>query len=239
MKLYFNGCSHTYGDDLDNPATESWPAVLATTLGYTFMNDSVSGGTNDRIVYRVIKNIDHYDKFYIAWTYTHRFTRYRSDNNHEVNFNPELHHRLYGNDSGFQTYGKLHYAVWHNELYAIKHWLQNIILLQCFFRSKGKRYLMLNATNNLIDRWTVPWQKFNDSVKSLLCFDLMDDHQLEQEHKEIQDLVSQIDQDHFVGWNSWWLTKLSDQYACGPTGHLLEPGHRAAAQYIIEHDTNT
>ena len=239
MKLYFNGCSHTYGDDLDSPATESWPAVLAQRLNCEFVNDSVSGGTNDRIMYRTVKNINDFDKFYIAWTYTHRFTRYRSDNNHEVNFNPELRHQLYGQDSGFQTYGKLHYAIWHNELYAFKHWLQNIVLLQSLFESKRKPYVMLNATNNLIDRWTAPWQKFNDSVKSLLCFDSMNDDQLKQEHTEIQNLVAQINLDRFVGWNSWWLIGLSDQYARGTTGHLLADGHQAIAEYIIQHDTNT
>jgi hypothetical protein len=238
MKLYFNGCSHTYGDDLDCPATQAWPAVLAQQLNYQFTNDSVPGGTNDRTIYRTIKNINKFDKFYIAWTYTHRFTKYRNDNNHEVNFNPELKHQLYSNDPSFVTYGKLHYATWHNELYAFKQWLQDIILLQSLFETHRKSYLMLNTTNNLIDRWTVSWKNFNSSVKSLLCFDSMNDDQLKQEHNEIQELISQINQDRFVGWNSWWLTKMVDHYPCGPTGHLLADGHFATAQYIIDHDTH-
>lgn len=238
MKLYFNGCSHTYGDDLVYPATQSWPAVLAQKLNCQFLNDSMSGGTNDRTMYRTIKNINDFDKFYIAWTYTHRFTKYRSDNNHEVNFNQELTHHLYGSDKSFLTYGKIHYATWHNELYVFKQWLQNIILLQSLFEKKRKKYVMLNANNNLIDRWTVPWKDFNNNVKSLLCFEKMNDDQLENEHNEIQMLVSQIDRDRFIGWNSWWLTKVSDQYPCGPTGHLLADGHQAIAEYVLKYDTN-
>jgi len=238
MKLYFSGCSHTYGDDLSDPATQSWPAIIGSQLGREFLNDSVSGGSNDRIMYRTIKNIDYFDKFYIAWTYTTRFTRYRADNNYEINFNPKLTHTMYGKSSEFLQYGQLHYSVWHNELYSFKLWLQDIILLQALFKSKNKSYVMLNADNNLIDRWTSDWPLFNNSVHSLLCFDLMNDDQLHNEHLEIQNLLKQIDFSHYIGWNSWWLTQLTETYPVGPTGHLLEEGHLATAQYILKHDTN-
>ena len=237
MKLYFTGCSHTWGDDLPDPSTQSWPAILANRLGCTFINDSQSGGTNDSIKYRTIKHIDQFDKFYIAWTYTNRFTRYRSDNNHDVNFNVQLKHRLYGNDPEFKTYGNIHYKVWHNELYVFKLWLQDIVLLQSLFKVKHKDYLMLNADNNFIDQWSCNWQHFNNSVKSLLCFDLMDDTQLESEFDEIQKLLSMIDYSKFIGWNSWWITSLVTQYPTGPTGHLLTDGHNAIADYILTHDS--
>lgn len=238
MKLYFNGCSHTYGDDLSNPSTDAWPAIISARLGHEFLNDSTSGGTNDRIMYHTIKNIDHFDKFYIAWTYTTRFTRYRNDNNYEVNFNPQLKHSMYDGSLEFQQYGKLHYSVWHNELYSFKLWLQNIILLQNLFKSKNKLYVMVNADNNLIDRWTTDWPLFNNSVQSLLCFDRMNDNQLHNEHLEIQNLLKQIDFSNYIGWNNWWLTQMSETYPVGSTGHLLEDGHLATAQYILEHDSN-
>jgi hypothetical protein len=237
MKLYFNGCSHTYGDDLSS-RDKSWPAVVARNLGHDFVNDSVSGGSNERILYRTVKHLQEFDKFYIAWTYTSRFTRYRADNNYEVNFNPQLHNSLYGSDPDFKTYGLLHYRVWHNELFCFKQWLQNIVLLQTYFKANNKRYVMLNADNNLLEKWTVDCSLFNDSVKSLLCFDLMNDDQLMDEHREITQLISQIDMSNFIGWNQWWLTKMCDHYPVGPTKHLLEQGHMATAEFIISHDTN-
>ena len=94
MRLYFNGCSHTYGDDLLDRTT-AWPSLIAKKYNCNFLNDSVSGGTNQRIIYRTIKHIDQFDKFYIAWTYTNRFTRWRGDNNFEVNFNSQLRNPLY------------------------------------------------------------------------------------------------------------------------------------------------
>lgn len=238
MKLYFNGCSHTFGDDLKNPEHDAWPAVLAETLKCEFKNFAISGGSNDRIKYLTIKHIDEFDKFYIAWTYTSRFTRYRSDNNFEINFNPQMKNALYGTDSDFLDYARLHYKIWFNELYAFKLWLQDIILLQNFFESNNKSYVMINADNNLIDRWTIDWPDFKNSVKSMLCFDRMNDQQLFYEHQEIQKLVKQINFKHYIGWNIWWLYKMSSLYPVGCSNHLLEEGHRATAQYILEHDTN-
>ena len=97
---------------------------------------------------------------------------------------------------------------------------------------------MLNADNNLIDRFTVDWQNFNNSVKSVVCFDLMDDQQLFLEHAEIQKLLGQINFENYIGWNTWWLTKMLSSYSVGPTDHLLEEGHSATAKYILEHDSN-
>ena len=237
MKLYFNGCSHTWGDDLVEPQASCWPTLIGQQTGYNYVNDSVSGGTNERILYQTIKNIDFYDKFYIAWTYTTRFTRYRSENNFEVNFNPQLKHSLYSNDAAFKDYGKIHYQTWHNELFNFKLWLQQIILLQALFKVKNKKFVMLNADNNYINKWTVDWSLFNQNVKSLLCFDLMNDDQLYCEHQEIQALVRQIDFSNFVNWQTWWITCLTAQYPTGNTGHLLEQGHRVVAEYILNYES--
>lgn len=237
MKLYFNGCSHTFGDDLLD-RSNAWPAIVAKKENCQFLNDAMSGGTNDRIVYRTIKNANKFDKFYIAWTYTSRFTRYRSDNNHDVHFTPQLINDMYGHTSEFKDYGKIHYKIWHNELYAFKIWLQNIILLQRYFESIKKPYVMLNSDHNHTSQWSVDWNLFNNSVKSLVCFDLMNDQQLYDEHLEIQNLISQIDTTHYIGWNSWWITSLIGQYPIGQTGHLLENGHVAVANYVLTHDSH-
>jgi len=236
MKIYFVGCSHTYGDDLVDKS-QSWPALIAKYYNCDFLNDAVSGGTNDRIIYRTIKHAQEFDLFYIAWTYTSRFTRYRSDNNHEVNFNSQLIHSMYGQCPEFKDYGKLHYSTWHNELYCFKIWLQNIVLLQAYLNKINKPYVMVNTDNNLINRWNVNWPEFNYSVQSLLCFDNMDDRQLFHEHSEIQSLLRQIDTKTYIGWNNWWLTKSCQLFPVGPTGHSLQDGHRYIADYILANDS--
>lgn len=238
MSLFFIGCSHTYGDDLADPATQAWPALVAGAKNKDFVNLAVSGGTNDRNVYHTIKNSNLYDHYYIAWTYIERFTRYKSDNNFEINFNPHLTNALYANEPSFKDYGKLHYAYWYNELYAFKNWLQQIVLVQRYLELKNKSYTMINSCPNNINRWTSDCNLFNNNVKSLLCFDLMDDDQLFAEHNEIQSLISEINFADYLGWGEWYITLLSNKYSVGPTGHLLEHGHQAVADYILKHDKN-
>ena len=238
MSLYFIGCSHTYGDDLTDREREAWPALVAWAKNKSFVNAAVQGGSNDRIVYHVIKNSNHYEHFYIAWTYIQRFTRYRSENNSEVNFNPVLKNGLYGQDHSFVAYGKLHYTYWYNELYAFKGWLQQIILVQRYLESKNKTYTMINSCPNNINRWTAGWDLFINSVKSLVCFDLMGDDALFEEHQEIQNLLKEIDTARFPGWGEWCITNLRPQYPSGATNHLLVEGHQAVADYILTHDTN-
>lgn len=234
MKLYFNGCSHTFGDDLRD-RNLAWPALVAKHLQCEFVNDAVSGGTNCRLQYRTIKHVQDFDFFCLAWTYNARFTRYRADNNHDVNFNPQLIHSLYGDCVEFSQYAKLHYAFWHNELYALKLQLQNIIMLQRYLSSMNKRYIMINAYHNNIKRWNVDRNLFNSSVKSLICFDLMSDEQLDAEYAEIQNLIKQIDTTNYLGFDSWCITDLHKQYKVGPTGHLLADGHQAVADYLLSH----
>ena len=97
---------------------------------------------------------------------------------------------------------------------------------------------MLNANHNHVNRWSTDWKLFNSSVQSLLCFDHMDDETLYNEHLEIQTLLKQIDISTYIGWDSWWITKLHKEYPVGLTSHLLEDGHIAIANTILAHDTN-
>lgn len=236
MNIYFNGCSHTFGDDLVDRRL-AWPALMASSLHSQFQNDAVSGGTNDRIMYRTMKYAKQFDFVCVAWTYTSRFTRYRADNNHDVNFNAQLSHSMYGQDPDFQDYGRLHYTVWHNELYSFKIWLQNIVLLQRYLDSVNRPYVMISADHNYLNRWGVGRNHFNSSVQSLLNFDLMSDAQLDAEWQEIQDLLSQVNRERFHGFGHWWITQLHHTHALGPTAHLLQSGHRAIADYLLSHDS--
>jgi len=244
MKLYFNGCSFTYGNELKDPQKNSWPVLVASSINADFTNDSVNGGTNDRIMYKTILNFRHYDYFFIAWTYYERFTEYNPIDNFEINFNsalnmdPSLHYSddLKLNRWKYQEYGKLFYKYWFNELYELKKWLQQIILLQAFFQGHDKKYLMLNTANNNLNSWLQPKDKFIESTRHLLkFFDRMDDDQLMLEHQQIQDLCSIIDTEAFVGWGTWCITDLGLAHKCGPNGHILEDGHRAVAKKVLEH----
>lgn len=231
MSLYFNGCSHTYGDDLEHPEKDAWPALVASHYKMPFLNDAISGGTNDRIVQRTLKHINDFDKFYIAWTSIARFSRPSSDTYGLVNFNPQLHHNFYGDHERFKVYGHLHYKYWYDELYSFKTWLHQIILLQHVFEKNNKDYRMLITNRDEYLMLKDLHQKQN--LLSYLMYNLSDE-QLSDEYNEIKCLLNLIDLSRFLDWNNWFLRIYKKEVKLGKTLHYLEEGHKRVAEHIIK-----
>lgn len=50
--LVTNGCSFTFGDELEDPKTQAWPALLAKKLGLPIVNLALPGTGNDCILRR-------------------------------------------------------------------------------------------------------------------------------------------------------------------------------------------
>ena len=247
MKLYFNGCSITYGDELENPKEFAWPALVAKSINAEFVNDAVPGGTNDGIMYKTILNLHDCDFFFIAWTGYARFTEYNPIDNYEINFQPELgldpnthsSNDLRENYYKYKDYGKIYYTHWYNDLYEFKKWLQQILLLQSLFKLNNKKYLMINSMVNNLDLYLQPKEKFLDTVKRLLpFFNYINDDQIFVEYNQIQKLVSQIDQSTFIKWGETYIKKMTESYPKGPHGHFLEQGHQAVANLMIEYYNN-
>ena len=184
-KLYFNGCSFTYGAGLNDPVNESWPSLVANHYQAKFKNHAVLGGSNDRTVKGVVTNIKNYDRFYVCWTYYSRFVRYNPVDNYEVLFNvgsvmdPKIHHSddLKNNYTKYSDFANLYYKYWYNELYEFKAYLHQVILLQSLFQTNNKDYVMLNAFADIVP-WLSNEDNFIQSIKHLICFDRMSDKQI-------------------------------------------------------------
>ena len=243
MRIYANGCSLTYGDELEDPTSQSWPVLIAKKIGAELKNDAVSGGTNQRIMYRAIQAINDYDFFIFAWTNYARFTEYNPVDNFEINFTPQLNidvslhlsNDLKENYKKYHDDGKMYYRHWFNELYQFKQWLQQIILLQSFLKQHNKRYIMMNAVHNNLSDWLSPRNEFISRVSTMLdFFDLLSDDLLLEEHQKIQDLLSMIDQSSFLEFNTWCINDVNDQFPYGTGGHPLEDGHIAVADKVID-----
>ena len=232
MRIYACGCSFTHGDELED-RNKAWTTQLAKLLDSTVDNHAASGGSNHRTVYHTIKNLTNYNYYFISWTDYSRYTFYKSDNNHETNFNINLSHGLYGKEKFYRSWGAELYHTWYNELFAFKLWLQQIIQLQ--HTLKDKSYLMINAMPNNLKLWTAPREKFIDSVKNLITFDLMTDEQIFDEYNEIQYYINLIDTSKFYRWNEFHIAELCDRFPCGPGGHILEQGHEHLANLIYQH----
>lgn len=233
--IYINGCSFTYGDELLDK-TKAWPYLLAKKMQTPMFNDSISGGTNHRILYRTIKNLqDPYNFYLIAWTSNTRYTFYKADNNFEVHFDPKLKNNQYSQEKFYQIWGQNLYRYWHNELYATKLWLQQILQLQAMFEKNKKKYLMINTFPNNLSIWLESKDKFINSVKHLINFDLMTDDQIFEEYEEIQYYTKCIDQKTFYKWNEFDIISLCEKFPVGSRGHLLEAGHQYLANLLFEY----
>lgn len=233
MRMFITGDSFTYGEELAD-LTNSWPNLLAKKLDAKLTNTSQRGSSNQRIVYQTTKNFaDNYDLFIIVWSEYSRFTFYKSDNNLEVGFTPSLTHDLYEKEDFFQDWGKTLYFYWHNELFAFKQWLQQIIHIQSLL--DDKTYIMINTFPNNLSNWLSDENNFIDNVKNLINFESMNDEQILAEFQEIQYYISLIDTTKFYKWNDFYITSLCYNFKCGKKGHFLEEGHKHMAELIYNY----
>jgi hypothetical protein len=240
MRLYFNGCSVTYGDDLPAETRENtvWPALVAKHYNCDFFNDAMSGGTNGRIVSHVLNHINQFDKFYIQWTYASRFTLTDSTNWYEVNFNEGLKHTMYKNFPYFSIFGKYYYTYWYHSLFGFKKWLEEIILLQTLFKYHNKPYLMVSSVHNHYNVYSASRDKFISMLSTIMDIENFSDDIILDQHTHIQNLLYLIDFKYFIPPTDFGVVdNIAPLYRLGPTGHLLEEGNRAVADYIINYET--
>ena len=98
MKIYFDGCSWTKGEELENQEEERFSKLICNKLGAEETNLAIKGGSNDRIIRNLLveNNIEEYDLAVIQMTFPAR-TEYYTDRwvrvNPKHNFNEWIHGR--------------------------------------------------------------------------------------------------------------------------------------------------
>ena len=135
-KILCIGDSFTYGDELPNPSTQAWPALLANMNNWEVKNMGIRGGSNERLVRVLFEEIDNnYDLVILSWTVWLRLEVYNTLRNTPVCI-------------GVGTYGyykadwaKDYYASWHNDLFSYKRMLTQIILTQNYLKSINQKYI--------------------------------------------------------------------------------------------------
>tara|TARA_E500000318_G_scaffold45315_2_gene42798 strand:+ start:2344 stop:3039 length:696 start_codon:yes stop_codon:yes gene_type:complete len=77
--ILFNGCSWTYGDELENNVEEGYPNLVAQKLGLPFVNLARNGASNDYIYHTSLEYLlnNKVDLAIIQWTFPTRFGIYR------------------------------------------------------------------------------------------------------------------------------------------------------------------
>jgi hypothetical protein len=206
--LYTFGDSFTYGEELENPQTHSWPSLVAKDLNSEVKNYSLPGCGNEYIVKRVMREVVELDSnhplFLIAWTscgrleFSDEFGTYDVWGGCQRRWKQPVPHR--------ETLIK--YITAHNNIeHQYRTWLRQCVLLQDFLKARNIEYRFITAFDN---------------------------HSLTQQFWETSHPYNQLlDTQNFIGWPDTSLMEMMGNCIKGPRGHPLEEGHRKIADVIF------
>ena len=143
--LYANGDSWMVGDGVENE--ERWSKLLSDKLGLIEINESTSGGSNDRMVRRTIRwfdnNTDKWDEVLVVLGFTtpHRMEYWDPVDKKWVGWAHSYIKRSFVSKSDKKWWEKYVTLFWHdvNVNYKLKN---QILLLTSFFDSNNIKYLM-------------------------------------------------------------------------------------------------
>lgn len=90
MKIYFDGCSWTYGTELENKEEERFSKLISNHFDAEEVNLSCPGGSNQRIIRNLITEVDikQYDLAVIQLTYSSRTEFHDGKDWRTINVNP-------------------------------------------------------------------------------------------------------------------------------------------------------
>ena len=207
MRLLTVGDSFTYGDELGDLGL-SWPNLLAKQLGYDLLNLAKPGSGNTRMIRNSVENDA--DITIVAWSHFARMEM--ADDEGIFDIWPGYHFDYRKDPNAHRQVAVNYVALHHNDEYLYRQHLINIILMQSYFKSQNKRYIMLDSFGN-----NKQYMTSRDTVK---------------------DLYKRIDSTCYLGWPYSTMMEWTYGAEQGPRGHFLEVGHKIVADKVYEHIRN-
>lgn len=253
MKIYFGGCSATFGDELENRARDAWPTLVAKHYNAEFLNNGRAGGSNDFIWKEAVANLHNFDKFYIQWTHINRTTLRDNETQILVSFNEQLHFGPHTKLDYFQTFGKYFFTYWSNSVENYTDFLSYVISLQSLFEANGKEYVMLFPTAKVVrpfklgfEKIDPEWFKQNIPTSKETDGEITDWFHNEMPEK-INRLIDRIDKSRFVYDGTFNFATGSPEFGVLPPeypaghkawyeekGHGSMLAHKVHAKIIVE-----
>ena len=211
--LYTVGDSFTYGEELSSPQ-HAWPAVLCDLLGldWDLVNEGRPGVSNVWCVKRTMNAIlEHKPQLVVVgWTSCGR-QEFADDQGIFTIWPGCTPHAYYLHPDQAQTVDRKTISNWltinSQAVYEMRTWLRQIVLLQSLLKQCNIQYRFVNTFDNL--------NMLNNMTG-------------------MNDLVSMIDVDNFVGWPTSQMVDMMGDCPKGPGGHPLELGHQRIAEAIHE-----
>ena len=212
-RLITHGCSFTYGEELGDPSTSSWPALVAKRLDVELVNLAKPAYSNDAIlqdmVAQDINSTDYTDLVIICWT-----TYLRMQYVDQSGWFTLWPGREYNKGNSFNKFDTLreqltkYTAVLNNEDWLYSRWLTQIVLMQDHLESLHAKYLFFSAFDN--------------------------QQQYSKQSKIHARLLAKIKTDHFIGWPDQGFTEWAYPCELGPRMHPLEQGHSKVADKVLD-----
>ena len=217
--LYVNGDSWTWGSELIAPELSSdldptndayrlehrWVNRLGRHMNLPVVDGSFAGASNDRIVRTTVQQVldlvnqGHRPFVVIAWTQLHRFelygkNGYQTFNNPKDTANPYIAREMWG--------------AWSNDTSDCERWLQQVILLESFFKNLGLSFYM-----------AITFDQIQRTVNNLMHSDFI---------KTLWNHTSFANKAHKAH------DIIAKSTSFGPNRHPLAEGHELIANYIIQ-----
>jgi lysophospholipase L1-like esterase len=209
MKLLTVGDSFTYGDELTD-RNSAWPQQLANIINAEVINLGVPSASNDKILRKTLDYLtfEQADLVVIGWS-----NPGRSEHSDEFGYYdvwPGYQGNLFKQDGCTWRNELVEYVSKYHDSAAIhKKFIQQIILLQSYFKQRNIKYVMLNTLQNEY------YKKKNFDGKL--------------------GYYEQVDEQYFLGFNDTGMIEWANNCPKGPYGHFLEDGHKVVAEKIYEH----
>lgn len=209
-RLITHGCSFTYGQELADPKTCSWPALLANKLNLELVNLAQPAYANDLILQDIVSESinpkvgtpgermawDYHDLVIIGWSSHLRLGFI--DEAGWYSIRPSA-----PDNRGYrQDINKLLMTTLDTE-WLYDRWLQQVILAQEYLRNRYAHYLMFSAFDNL--------------------------SHIKRKHKLHEKIIKR----NFLGWPNEQMTDWTYKCPVGPEQHPLEQGHEIVAEKIF------
>jgi hypothetical protein len=212
MKLLTVGDSFTYGEELGD-RNHAWPQLLANQINYKLVNFGQPSASNDKILRKTMDYVisTPVDLVVIGWSNIGR-SEYADEFGY-YDVWPGYQGGLFIKDGCTWRSGLVDYvSKYHNSEAIHLKFIQQVILLQSFLKSRDIKYIMLNIVQN---------------------------EYYKKKHFDGQlEYFNQVDKETFLGFNDSGMLEWTYGCKTGIGGHFLEDGHQIVAKKINEHIRN-
>lgn len=169
--LVVNGCSFTYGQGLEDPASDAWPALLGKMLDCDVVNLALPGSSNDGIVRRTYEyfyqNLEKNSKpiFIFGWTIPSRVEFYHVPKDTYFTIFPGIH---FPGETEKIDLNKILYAFFSSDNDDLRRILQNKIDIINMMRLTKTPYLSYDFSEHFNELQLKPSN--NHKLKHMLNY---------------------------------------------------------------------